>query len=98
MPMWSDILKILTLRCDESARLLSAEKDVKLRRAERIALRMHLLGCKACRRYKRQLAFIRKFIGNLRKKITSDSSILPPLDRDRKDQIKNALQDEMKED
>ncbi len=94
--MWSDIYKILTLRCDESARLLSAEKEIKLRRAERIALRMHLLGCRACRRYKRQLSFIRGFIGNLCKKITSDTSVLPLLHKDAKERIKDALRNELK--
>ena len=98
MGIGSDIYKILTLRCDESARLLSAETDIKLHTGERIALRMHLLGCKACRRYKRQLSFIRVFIRNLSEKILSDSSTLPPLDQGAKEQMKEALRNESKED
>lgn len=52
-------LKVLTLRCREAAPLVSEAMDHPLPRVERIALRMHLLICRWCRRYRAQLARLR---------------------------------------
>lgn len=62
MKILSDIKKILTLHCDESAELLSKQQDTSLNRTELVALRFHLFICRACRRYKKQLQFIRKVL------------------------------------
>ena len=95
MGIWSDVYKILTLRCDESSQLLSAETDEQLKVAERIALRMHLLGCKACRRYRLQLRFMREFIMGFCNKILSGPTDLPPLDDAGKQRMIDALRGEM---
>ena len=62
MKILSDIKKILTLHCDESAELLSKQQDTSLNRTELVALRFHLFICRACRRYKKQLQFIRNVL------------------------------------
>jgi len=62
MSVLSDIKMVLTLKCDESSRLLSDELDRPLRSAERIALRLHLLGCRACRRARRCFAHIQDIL------------------------------------
>jgi len=54
------IKRILTLRCDESARLVSQSLDRDLSPSERWAVRLHAMICRSCRRYKKQLALIRE--------------------------------------
>ena len=58
MSLVSDILQILTLDCRQSSLLLSESIDRPLRKSEKIALRMHTIGCWSCRRLKRQIMFI----------------------------------------
>ena len=49
---------VLTLVCDDSAHLLSDSLDRPLTHVERLALRLHLLICCNCRRFRRQIDFI----------------------------------------
>lgn len=56
------IKMILTLTCDESSRLASDDLERPLGLAERIALRMHVLICKSCRRFRRQIHLLRKLM------------------------------------
>lgn len=58
--MVNAIKRILTLRCDESARLVSQSLDRNLSPSERWAVRLHAMICRSCRRYKKQLALIRE--------------------------------------
>jgi hypothetical protein len=44
------------MSCKETARLLSESRDRKLSPRERIGLRMHVLMCRMCKVYARQLA------------------------------------------
>ena len=62
----ADILKPLAAKfgelsptCREAARLQSEALDHSLGLRQRIGLRIHLLLCKWCRRYGRQIAFLR---------------------------------------
>ena len=57
---WKTIWFVLTLTCDESSRLLSDAMDRDLARVERVALRMHNITCKSCKRFTNQLSFLRK--------------------------------------
>lgn len=45
--------------CAESTRLLSEAQERPLSGGERVALRWHLLMCGACRRFERQLDWLR---------------------------------------
>ncbi len=53
------LLKILTIRCEEASVLTSRELDEHLALADRLALRGHTLVCRSCRRLRRQLLFLR---------------------------------------
>lgn len=53
------IWRLLNLPCDEIVRLVSLSLDEELPRAERIAVKTHLIYCKACRRYRRQINSLR---------------------------------------
>ena len=50
---------ILRLNCREASQLLSDRSERSLKWYERCALRMHLLICRGCRRYRSYLATIR---------------------------------------
>lgn len=62
MMFLSTIKRILTLRCEESTRLVSESLDRDLPRGERWAVRLHALCCRSCRRYGRQILFLREAI------------------------------------
>ncbi len=59
MSSWSTILRILTLSCGESTRLVSESLDRDLPTGERLAVRLHAVSCLSCRRFARQLRFLR---------------------------------------
>ncbi len=59
------VMYILTLRCEESARLQSQALDGGLLGYERFALRMHLVTCRGCKRYRRYLRVIRSLIRSI---------------------------------
>lgn len=48
------------LSCKESTHLISATQDRPLTVAEKLGLRMHLLICTGCRRYRRQIDFLQQ--------------------------------------
>jgi hypothetical protein len=52
---------ILTLSCDGASRLISAQLDRDLSFAERLALRLHTIGCRSCPRFMRQLWLLRSW-------------------------------------
>ena len=60
-----NIVFILTLRCDHASRLISNSQEAPLNKAERLALSFHLLICRMCRKYKKQLKFMRNILSNL---------------------------------
>src|SRR5579871_6651411 len=51
-------LGALSLSCRDAARLQSQALDTKLCFSKRLGLRLHLLICKWCRRYGRQIRFL----------------------------------------
>jgi hypothetical protein len=55
--VWKDIKIVIPLRrtCKEAAALMVAREDRALALADRLALRLHLLACKACPRFERQI-------------------------------------------
>jgi len=56
------VLYILTLRCDESARLQSEAMDRRLAVYERAAMGLHLVSCRGCKRYRRFLRVLRALV------------------------------------
>ena len=60
-----NIVFILTLRCDQASRLISNSQETPLNKAERLALSFHLLICRVCRKYKKQLKFMRDILSRL---------------------------------
>jgi len=60
-----NVLLILTLTCDQAAEFMSRAQEVTLSRPERWALSFHLLICKLCRKYKRQLKLLRALMNKI---------------------------------
>jgi Putative zinc-finger len=89
------IWRLLNLPCEGISRLASESLDRELGLMERIALRSHVLYCKACRRYLRQLERLRfamrKLAGGIQDGVPSASPRLPDEVRER---IKRALKGE----
>ena len=56
---FATIRKILTLTCDESTRLVSESLERELPAGQRWAVRLHALSCRSCRRFRRQILFLR---------------------------------------
>jgi predicted anti-sigma-YlaC factor YlaD len=54
------LLRILSLRCEAASELASRELDEPLPGLERVALWGHLLACRSCRRFRRQIRLIRE--------------------------------------
>ena len=52
--------------CKEVSALLIAREDRALPRLERVALRLHLMMCKACPTFERQLVIMRNAMGTWR--------------------------------
>ena len=53
------IISVLSLDCNEAIRLQSDALDRPLSFSQRMGLRLHLLFCKWCLRYGRQIKFLR---------------------------------------
>lgn len=78
------------LTCKEASQLASEMHDRKLSRRERIALRIHIWMCRNCRRFEKQLTFLRRALprGVQEGRFPADKS-LPP---DSKARIRERLQ------
>jgi hypothetical protein len=60
---WSEqLVRILTLRCEGASALASRELDEPLGPGERLAMWGHLLACGSCRRFRRQVRFLRQAV------------------------------------
>lgn len=55
-----DMMKRSMATCEEVSRLTSESMDRRLTLRERVRRQLHLMFCKWCRRYSRQLGIIRK--------------------------------------
>jgi hypothetical protein len=75
-----NILRILTLTCDQSAQLMSKSQEATLSRAERWALGFHLLVCRSCRKYKKQLKTLRATLKKIAQPHIWDTAAPPLLD------------------
>ncbi len=78
------------LSCKDVTQLLSESMDASLPIGKRIGVRLHLLICKFCLRYKRQLLLIRETV---RRVWRGRPKIFPwkPFRRRRRDRIRKSL-------
>ena len=80
----------LSPSCREASKLQSEALDHPLPPAKRIGLRLHLLICRWCRRYGKQIRFLRKAAGEHPDELTR--SVPHSLTRDARARIKRRLE------
>jgi hypothetical protein len=83
----------LNLPCQEFARLTSEAFDRPLSRSEKCARQIHLLSCVACRRYARQVAFLRDALQKLKHRLEHADCPFPgpDLPDEARQRIQNSL-------
>ncbi len=60
-------MSLLRRTCKEAAALLIAREDRVLNLPDKIALKLHLLACKACPKFENQVLTLRAAMGRWRK-------------------------------
>ena len=88
------VWRLLNMPCDGVTRLASESLDRELCRLEKLALHSHLLGCAACRRYKKQVEFLRRAVGLLPRELENGET--PPglrLPEEARARMKRALEE-----
>lgn len=79
------------MNCQQTSRLLSQSLDRPLSFRERLALRLHVSMCGACRRFARQLRFINRAAAELEMRGLADERLT--LGERARERIKRALRD-----
>lgn len=77
------------LSCKEVSGLVSLSLDRPLPIGKRLAVRMHLMICKLCSRYRRQLLFLRQAARHLPEHL--DATAAAPLSDEAKQRIRAKL-------
>jgi hypothetical protein len=72
-----DIWRLLNAPCRDMMALMSRAMDTELSRGERFAARLHLVYCKACRRYRQQLLMLRDGLRRAADAAVSSDSATP---------------------
>ncbi len=80
------------LSCKEVSRLASESLDQRLPLGKRIGVRMHLMMCRACARFLRQIKFLRH-AGRVFDEKTASLEHLPPLAPEAGRRIRDALKE-----
>ena len=87
-------LRTISPSCREASRLQSEALDHALSPLQRLGLRLHLVLCKWCRRYGRQLRFLRGAAHEQQDKVAeAESQTLSP---DARERLKQSLRDQAK--
>jgi len=68
------------LTCKQASQLISQSLDHPLSWVQRLQLRLHLLICTPCTRFRQQLKLLRRALQNIRSNIENDDAIQLPLD------------------
>ena len=97
MSLLTAIKKVLTLSCDESTRLVSMSMDSDLSRSERVAVRLHAVSCRSCRRFRRQIQFIRDAIQRRSADASADPSADLSLTHEAREHLKHVVAQRLRE-
>ena len=93
MSLLSSLKFILTIDCRNAMQLISEDMDHNLSRSNACAVRLHLLICRACRRARRQLHFLRQAVRHQSETDAADTSPPAGLSEATRDNIKGAIAD-----
>jgi hypothetical protein len=87
----SGILSSMFTSCERSTFLISKKQHETLSSSEKISLKIHLLTCKACRSFARQINYLSKGLDKLKKE-----NAVFQLSKDEKYKIQQNFNDELK--
>lgn len=79
--------------CRDTVRLMSESLDRGLALGQRLAVRLHLLLCPMCSRFRRQLLFLHRAAGKFEEKGAEDAAVSPVLSPEARTRIQRALED-----
>ncbi len=83
------------LSCEQTSELLSRGLDQHLPFTQRMAIRIHLLMCRACSQYEKQLHFIRRAARRLSQATEHGDQAATPLSPEARERIRNTLKQNM---
>ena len=92
-----NVVRILTLTCDQAAQLMSHAQDEPLNKSERCALSVHLLICRFCRKYNRQLKLLRSIFTKMADSGTYEDAVPPLLDPEQSKAFQDRLSKNIRE-
>jgi len=92
-----NIIRILTLTCDQAAELMSHSQEKPLNRLEQWALSFHLLICRLCRKYNRQLKLMRSIFTKMADSKTYEDVVPPLLDPEQSKELQDRLSKKIRE-
>jgi hypothetical protein len=90
MAQLESVWRVLTLRCNEATRLASESLDHPLPFEDRLAMRLHRMICRSCRRYGRQVVELRRISTRLAEQTDPPASAMP-LPEEARERIKRTL-------
>lgn len=80
------------LSCKEVTELISQSQDRQLPWYQRLRVRLHVLMCRACGRFRRQMLFLREALRHWRGAVENeDAASEPVLSEEARERIRNAL-------
>ena len=80
--------------CRDTVRLMSESLDRGLALGQRLAVRLHLLLCPMCSRFRRQLLFLHRAAGKFEEKGAEDATAgSPVLSPEARTRIQRAMED-----
>lgn len=80
---------VLTLKCEDSTRIVSESLDRELSLSERWAVRTHYLGCWSCRRFGKQVRQLREVYQIRQTRLGEVSRLSPAAVQRIRDAIRN---------
>lgn len=83
------------LTCKQTSDLISQGLDQHLPFSQRLGVRIHLLMCRTCTQYEKQLRFIRQATGKLSQDAEGEHRDAPPLSAEAHERIKSALKQKL---
>ncbi len=89
-----NLMDRMMISCDKATYLISKAEEEKLSCGEKYHLHMHLMGCKFCRRYKKEIQYLSKSFDKFKKSTAIDWK----LSSDKKGNIQEMINKEMNKD
>ena len=84
------VMSKMTPACEVITQKISESMDHKISLSDRFRIRFHLLGCKFCQRYEKQLIIMQKMMENKSKEI-NELPNSPKLSSDAKQRMKQKI-------